>query len=395
MEPHKKVDYATALCHAKSAFFQTSKQLIQKGFIIQLGGVLPKRIKRLKGEPKWKPALPWIQKGDVSKRKYIPTDAETPRRKKSRVTKKKATPEEVQQGRERLEEAKKALTLLESKKGKFVARKLTPELKKVRVEEESDTQSESQSEDVELVTDSDKDVDSDIDVEETESEAEEKTNKQPVPEAPPSEEKTNEPPQAKPKGKEGPDTDTKDKYEPEERRQSTRARKSSPHGKIRVGALYQAKIPVLQEGPPEESFLEDDGQLDLEADPLAREGDVDEEPMPCTVIGHKHVRSQVQWRVDWHASWVGDADIPICKGDIEKITDTRVDKDGQNESLVEWKVEWVPSEHIQVKNIVEYAGDMVRNTYKRTFLCEWRNWSNPPIFLLRKSFVNVCTSHEQ
>ena len=68
MEPHKKADYATALCHAVTSFFNCPSSVVRRGFAIQLGcDVIPKKQKREKGESEWKPAMPWITSADVSK----------------------------------------------------------------------------------------------------------------------------------------------------------------------------------------------------------------------------------------------------------------------------------------------------------------------------------------
>ena len=208
----------------------------------------------------------------------------------------------------------------------------------------------------------------------------------------------------------GSDTDREDEYEIEERRQSTRARKTKPYGKIRVGAMFQAKIPLLKEpkrtlvevkevvdeekepqvhGNEEKGPLKDvkdlkekpdtneellpalpelkpaphtsdsETEADCDSDIDFDEEDVVEDEIPCRVVSHRCIRMLIQWKTEWERTWLTETEYKQEKKNITSVTDKRKLKDGSTERLVSWKTTYETCQSLQLKTIVEYAGDIV------------------------------------
>ena len=307
MEPHKKIDYGTALVHARSAFFACSSDLIKKGFKIQLASDIPDKVPLKKGEVQWSPALPWISKADVSKIAWIPVpkEGESPPSAK-RLKLKKATPEEVRRARRNMEEAESKMQAKKKKKGTNITKQLKEEFAKAY------------------------DCDSDIDVEEDSDAA-----------ATPVSTATTT------------STATITTSTAATIRDSLRRRPAT--GQIRIGSQYQAVVPEWDEG--EET--EDDNELD----PSGGDDDVEESFMPCKIIAHREVRKQLQWKVEYDPTWLYENEKKNWKDSIAKILHERTDVKGRQEFMVQWKLDWEVSACLPVKAIVEYAGDMVLRTH--------------------------------
>ena len=108
----------------------------------------------------------------------------------------------------------------------------------------------------------------------------------------------------------------------------------------------------------------------------------DAEGEVATVVNHRVIRGQLQWRVNWASTWVSTDEYAAYKTNVKKVIQAT-----EHARLVEWKVEWEACDTINWPNIKTYVclyAGTVTHAYLRyhedegpnrivVYLCKWSN----------------------
>ena len=91
----------------------------------------------------------------------------------------------------------------------------------------------------------------------------------------------------------------------------------------------------------------------------AEEDDVPEEVSDATVVKHRCVRKQLQFRTEWAMTWLDPASYKAEKKNVASVNDSRPGVGRAKDRLVMWKPTWETTSSLTQRQILRYTGDLV------------------------------------